>query len=261
MSAYQFLLLERRDQVGLLTLNRPERYNAWDSPMRQEVIRGLHELNADPAARAIVVTGAGPSAFSAGQDLAETQAYVGGEPADGWMDDWEALYDAFRGTDKPLIAALNGIAAGSAFQAALLCDIRVGHPDVRMGQTEINDGLPSITGAWVMLDMLGRSRTVELILTGRLMDADECHRLGLIHHLVPRADVLPTAFRVATELAAKPAMAVRLNKQRLRELNDVAYREAMRAGHVYHREAFASGEPQQLMERFFAERAARKRSS
>jgi len=261
MPAYQFVRVERRDHVGLLVLNRPDRYNAWDSAMRHEVIRGLRELQDDPATHAIVITGAGEQAFSAGQDLAETQAYLDGSAADGWMDDWEALYDAFRQVDQPFIAALNGIAAGSAFQAALLCDIRVGHSDVQMGQTEINDGLPSITGAWVMLEMLGRSRTVELILTGRLMTAEECCRLGLIHHLVPRAEVLPTALRIANELAAKPQIAVRLNKQRLRELNEASYREAMHAGHAYHRQAFESREPQRLMEQFFAERAARKASA
>jgi enoyl-CoA hydratase/carnithine racemase len=254
---YEFILLERHDHVGVVTFNRPDRLNAWHSPMRHEIVQALDSLNADEGIRAIVLTGAGDQAFSAGQDLAETQNFDG-DQADIWMDDWKRLYGSIRALDKPVVGAINGVAAGSAFQVALLCDVRVGHPGVRMGQTEINAGIPSITGTWLIWEILGRSRTVELVLTGRLMDAEECQRVGILHHLVPRESFWETSLRVARDLAAKPPIAMRLNKQRFRELTEPGFLDAEEVGRRVHREAFGSGEPQAVMARFFAERAARK---
>ena len=101
----------------------------------------------------------------------------------------EVMYGAIRELDEPIVAALNGVAAGSAFQVALLCDVRVGHSESRMGQAEINAGIPSTLGPWLMQMSLGLSRTVELTLTGRMMDGDECYRIGLLHHLVPNEGV------------------------------------------------------------------------
>jgi enoyl-CoA hydratase/carnithine racemase len=174
------------------------------------------------------------------------------------MDDWNNLYGSIRGLEKPVIAALNGVAAGSGFQVALLCDIRIGHPGIKMGQTEIDAGIPSVTGTWAMMPMLGLSRTVELVLTGRLMDAEECHRAGLLHHLVPQAEVQAKALEVAQLLAAKPRVAMQLNKRRLRQLTEPSWLEAEEAARAIHRQAFDSGEPKEAMARFFEERAARK---
>src|SRR4029078_8117098 len=108
---------------------------------------------------------------------------------------------AIRALDKALVAALNGVAAGSAFQVALLTDVRIAHPGVKMGQPEINSGIASTLGPWLMREMLGLSRTVELTLSGRMMDAEQCHRLGLVHPLVPPAEVMPKAREVAALLA------------------------------------------------------------
>lgn len=254
---YRFLALERQDGVAIVRLNRPDRYNAWHAAMRAEVAALMRALNADPDVRAIVLTGAGDKAFSAGQDLSETQQFDA-ERGARWLDEWHDMYGAIRALDKPLVAALNGVAAGSAFQVALLCDVRVGHQGSRMGQPEINAGLPSTTGPWLMDISLGISRTVELTLTGRMMDGEESHRIGLLHHLVPAAQVLPKALDVARELAAKSPVAMRLNKQRFREITEAGFKDALEAGKRIQREAFGTGEPQAMMARFFAERRARK---
>ena len=179
----EFLLVDRKADVAVVTLNRPERLNAWHAPMRTELNVLLEDLDEDDTVGAIVLTGAGDRAFSAGQDLAETEQFDAASVA-GWMDEWDSLYGRIRWLRKPIVAALNGVAAGSAFQVALLCDVRVGHAGSRMGQPEIDAGIPSILGPWIMQDMLGRSRTIELVLTGRLMEAAEAHAVGLIHHLV-----------------------------------------------------------------------------
>jgi enoyl-CoA hydratase/carnithine racemase len=254
---YQFIKVEKQAEVAVLTLDRPEVLNAWHAPMRTEITAALGVLNGDQAVRAIVITGAGDRAFSAGQDLSETKTFDPDRAA-LWIDEWRALYGVIRDLDKPLVAALNGVAAGSAFQVALLADVRVGHPGTRMGQPEINSGIASTLGPWLMQGMLGLSRTIELTLTGRMMDGEECHAVGLVHYLVPQDQVMDKALEVARLLAAKPPVAMRLDKRRFREVTQPGFDEALAAGVRTQREAYASGEPQAMMARFFAERAKRR---
>ncbi len=256
----QFILQERRDQVLIIRLNRPDRLNAWHAPMRDELVTAFIAANRDEAVRAVVLTGSGDQAFSAGQDLSETEQFDADRAVE-WLAEWRTLYGSIRDMDKPVVAALNGVAAGSAFQVALLTDIRVGHAGSRMGQPEIDSGIPSTLGPWLMWDSLGWSRTVELTLTGRMMDGEECHRLGLIHELVSPDQVLPRAIEIAQQLAAKPPIAMKLNKQHFRTLTQAGFQAAEEAGVRIQREAFASGEPQTAMAQFFAERAARKQQS
>lgn len=252
-----FVLSEVRGPVGILTLNRPEVLNAWNAPMRARLVEALDALEADEAVRAIVLTGAGDRAFGAGQDLNETKTFDP-DRAELWMGEWERLYDRLRSLSKPLIAALNGVAAGSAFQVALLCDLRIGHDGVTMGQPEINSGIASVTGPWIMREMIGIARTIDLTLTGRMMDADECFRIGLINRIVAKETVMEAALALATELAGKPPVAMRLNKARFREVTEDSFRECLKAGIRNQREAYATGEPARMMEEFLAKRAARK---
>ena len=245
--------------IGTVILNRPGRLNAWDTPMREQVAAALAELNADTAVRAIIVTGAGDSAFSAGQDLAETMAFESGDDAVEWFLSWRDFYDALRNLDKGCVAALNGVAAGSAFQFSMLTDVRVGHPGTRMGQPEIDSGIPSVLGPMLMLSRIGLSRTIELTLTGRMMEGKECHDIGLIHYLVEQDQVMAKARELAELLGSKPTMAMRLNKRRFREVTQAAFDTAFEEGAEIEAEAFAAGEPQAEMEKFFAVRADRKR--
>ncbi|MDA0675002.1 MAG: enoyl-CoA hydratase/isomerase family protein [Proteobacteria bacterium] len=253
------VLVARDSDIAIVTLNRPERLNAWDTPMRESIRDHLAKLNGDDAVRAIIVTGAGDRAFCAGQDLEETQKLSSGKAGADWFQSWKAFYGAFRDLDKPLVAAVNGVAAGSAFQVAMLCDILVGHKDARMGQPEINSGIPTVLGTWLMRDRIGLSRTTELTLTGRMMDGDECHRIGLFHYLVTKDQVMAKAKEIAALMAAKPAIAMRLNKRRLREITQAGFEDAIQAGKPIQAEAYQSGEPQRHMAAFFAERAKRKK--
>jgi len=252
----EFIRIDRDGAVAVVTLDRPAVLNAWHRAMRAEVSVALEAAEADASVRAVVLTGAGERAFCAGQDLAEAQHFAG-EHAAGWIEEWARLYGAMRALSKPSLVALNGVAAGSGFQFALLADVRVGHPGVRMGQTEIDAGIPSITGPWIMQLALGHSRTVELALSARLMDGEEAARLGLIHHLVPAEAVMGKAMEVAQALAAKPPLAMRLTKQRFREVTEAGFREALAAAALYHAEGYASGEPARVMAAFLARRNAR----
>ncbi|WP_101067688.1 enoyl-CoA hydratase/isomerase family protein [Roseovarius salinarum] len=243
------ILEDRAGGCLCLTLNRPDRMNAWDSAMRAQLVNRLAAAATDPEVAAVVLTGAGDRAFSAGQDLNELSTFDAGM-AEDWIDSFGALYRAVGTLEVPVIAALNGVAAGSAFQFVLLTDIRIGHAGVRLGQPEVNSGIASITGPWIMREMLGLSRTKELTLTGRLMDADEAHRLGALHEVVPQDRVLPRAMELADELGAKPRTAMRLIKRRFFEVLEPGLDDAITAAKRYHRMSFESGEMQEETRRF-----------
>lgn len=251
----EFILTEVEGPVFKITLNRPQVLNAWNAAMREELIDALTEAEDNGAVRAVILTGAGDRAFGAGQDLNETKTFDA-DRAEVWIGEWEKLYLRFRTLSKPIIAALNGVAAGSAFQVALLCDLRIGHAGVRMGQPEINSGIPSTTGPWIMREMLGMARTIDLTLTGRLMNADEAERIGLINRLVPQDKVAEEAMKLALELASKPPVAMRLDRQRFREMTEASLQDALSAGIRIQREAYATGEPARMMEAFLAKRRA-----
>jgi enoyl-CoA hydratase/carnithine racemase len=253
----EFVLAETIGQVRRLTLNRPEKLNAWNTPMRDKLIAALQAAEADDQVRAIVLTGAGDRAFGAGQDLSESKSFDA-DRAESWMGEWKTLYNLFRLGSKPIVAALNGVAAGSAFQVALLCDLRVAHAGVKMGQPEINSGIATVTGSWIMREILGLARTIDLTLTGRMLDAQEAFGFGLISRLVEEDQVQLAALELAEFLAGKPPIAMRLNRQRFAELTQEGFDDAMTSGVRIQREAYASGEPSAMMEKFLASRAARK---
>jgi enoyl-CoA hydratase len=254
------ILVRSTDGVGIITLNRPEVLNAWDKPMRDQLVGALDAMEADSEIRAVILTGAGDRAFGAGQDFNEGKTFDS-DRAEDWVKEWERLYDRMRSLSKPIVAALNGLAAGSAFQVTLLCDLRVGHPGIRMGQPEINTGIASTTGPWMMRELIGLARTIDLTLTGRMMDAEECHRIGLINRLVPQDQVMAEALQLAQHLASKPPLAMRLNRQRFREMTEPGFRDCLAAGVRIQRESYGSGEPTRMMEVFLAQRAARKKAS
>ncbi len=251
----QEVLFTQVGKVAVITLNRPQALNAWTIAMRELIIAALERFNADDNVAAVIMTGAG-RAFSAGQDLAEAK-HFDGDTAIEWIKGWEHYYDVIRSLKKPLVMALNGTAAGSAFQVSLLGDIRVGHPGVRMGQPEINAGIASTTGPWIMMEMIGLARTTDLTLSGRMMPASECVAIGLINRIVPQEEVLAAALALGEELAAKPRLAMKLNKQRFREVTEARFRDALASGVRNQRIAYADGEPNRMMERFLAARAAR----
>jgi enoyl-CoA hydratase/carnithine racemase len=252
-----FIVAEQHAKVTVLRLNRPHILNAWHARMREMLVAALEHAEAAEPTRAIILTGTGDRAFCAGQDLNETKTFDP-DRAEEWIKEWDRLYSTIRELSKPLIMALNGVAAGSGFQVALLGDFRIGHPGVTMGQPEINAGIASTTGPWIMREIIGLARTIDLTLTGRMMDAEECHAIGLLNKVVPPDRVLPEALALARELAEKAPVAMRLNKARFREVTEAGFRDCIAAGIRTQRTAYGTGEPARMMEKFLAERAARK---
>src|ERR1700722_438494 len=249
------VLVSHRGEIAVVTLNRPDRLNAWTMSMQARTAGVLEALAADPGIAGVVLTGAGDRAFCAGQDLAETAAFSPPD-VDRWLLSLRRLYAAVLNFDKPVVAAVNGVAAGSGYQVSLLCDVRVIHPRVTMGQPGFSSGVPGIPGLYRPERALGRSRTLEMMLTGRLLDADELCQVGLAHHLVPATELLDRAVAVAAQIARQPTVAVQATKQRARELLAPGLWEAFDAAAEYDRRAWASGQPQQTMREFFEARGA-----
>lgn len=249
-------ILSKRDgEIAIITLNRPDKLNAWTGSMRDSLIEILHGLKGDSTCKAVVITGSGRG-FCAGQDLAETAAMDPDDHAasDAWIDSFDVLYRAVRDLDQITIAALNGVAAGSGFQFALMPDLRIADPGIRLGQPEVLSGIPSITGLWAMWSILGRAKTTEFALTGELVDAEEGKRLGLVNSISAGGESLNEAIALARKIAAYPQGALAITKGRIRELEDDNLAEAVVAAKDAHRAAYASGEPQREMENFLAKK-------
>jgi enoyl-CoA hydratase/carnithine racemase len=251
----QDVLFEQNGATAIITLNRPEKLNAWTESMRRELIKYLEGLKGNRDIRTAILTGSG-RAFCAGQDLAETASMNPEDhaAAEAWIDGFDRLYRAIRDLDQITIAAVNGVAAGSGFQYALVADLRVGDSKVRMGQPEVLSGIPSITGIWAMWSILGRSKTSQFVLTGELVDAAEAQRLGLLNYVADDGGVLDYAKELAARLSLLPPGAVRLTKNRLSSLEEDALSDAMVEAKRVHREAYGTGEPQREMARFLAGR-------
>jgi enoyl-CoA hydratase/carnithine racemase len=240
------VVVERRGELALVRLNRPERLNAIDEAVRRELPAALGPLEAESSVRAIVLAGSGERGFCAGQDIEEAARFEAADVED-WFTRQHALFAAVRGLNKPSVAALHGVAAGAGYQLALYCDVRVGHPELRIGQPEVKTGLGSILGTSQMMWHVPLSVNAELSLTGDLISGERAHQLGLVNYLVDRADVLQKALDVARVLAARPSHAVRLTKERLRELTQAAFDDILVAAKAYQKRAYESGEPGRLM--------------
>ena len=235
---YKFIKVRQVGAVEIITLNRPEVMNAWHMPMRNELLKALGAARKSKKTGAIVLTGTGRVAFCAGQDLDEARKF---DPARAklWVEEWRILYEAVRRLDIPVVCALNGLAAGSAFQVALLTDYRIGHDKITMGQPEINSGIVSALGFWILREIVGLSRAIE------------CERFGLLHRIVPEDEVLSSAIDMAKKLAAKPPVAMRLNKQLMREATQPGFDKAFGVATERHHTSFATHEPQHKMDEFY----------
>jgi enoyl-CoA hydratase len=255
-------VVETLGSVRRLTLCRPDRLNALDGALRQALIDALHAAAADAGVRALIVTGAGDRAFCAGQDLNESER-LGDADSGAWLESWRRFFDAFAGFPKPIVAAVNGVAAGGGFEIAMLAHLRLAAPEARFLMAEIDIGLPCIVGSYLVQEHLFFSRMVEILLSGRSLPAREARAIGIVHRVVARGRLAAAALAAAGELAAKPPVAMRLTIERFNALRRAAMSRlgVEEALHRLHAEALHSGEPQRVMAAFLAERARRRAQS
>lgn len=207
-------LFERRGRVGLITLNRPERLNAWSPEMAQLVRESIDECNADDGIGAVVLTGAGRG-FCSGADLRRDRPADAETAAPRRRGEEEPL-PFFLQRSKPLIAAINGPAVGIGLTLTLCCDVRLASDQARLSARFVRIGLtPELGSSYFLPQIVGLGFAAELILTGRIIDAAEAGRLGLVNKVVPQEALLDEALTLAEEIAFNPTQHVRWAKQLL----------------------------------------------
>jgi enoyl-CoA hydratase len=209
-ASYEFVSSSVDGPVGIVTLNRPKQLNALALPLVQELVEALEQHDANPAVRAMVVTG-GPNVFAAGADVAEMSD---ASPVDMLVrHNPGPLWDRLRRVGKPLIAAVAGYALGGGCELAMLCDIVVAADNARFGQPEINLGLmPGGGGTQRLTRSVGKSLAMDMILSGRMISAEEALAHGLAARVVPQDSLLTEAVKLGKQIATKAPLAVRLAK-------------------------------------------------
>ena len=220
------------DGVALLTIERPEALNALSFDVLDALADAMADLDADPACRAIVLTGSGTRAFAAGADIKElaiqTQITL-------LVEDRFAVWERIAAIRKPVIAAVRGFALGGGCELAMSCDLIVAGEDAQFGQPEINLGvMPGAGGTQRLTRAIGRARAMDLILTGRTISAREAETMGLVSRVVPADETLPAALELARTIASKAPVAVLAAKESVRLAEELA----LSAGLRHERRAF-----------------------
>jgi 2-(1,2-epoxy-1,2-dihydrophenyl)acetyl-CoA isomerase len=214
--AYETVTYETRGQVGILTLNRPEKLNAISAELRRDVAAVLATAQADDEVRALILTGAGRG-FCSGADLtggplpaADTSQNARLDEM-AWVGIWAKLFHDF---DKPLIGAINGVCAGAGMSWALACDVRIGSEHARFKATFIERNLSPDSGmSWLLPRIVGYAAAADIIFTSRMVLADEAKALGLLNRLVAHEDLLDEALAYAEQMTRWPPLALRMSKK------------------------------------------------
>jgi enoyl-CoA hydratase len=207
--AFDNLLLERDGQIAIVTINRPNVLNALNAQTIDELRRVMLDFRRDDSVRAIVLTGAGEKSFVAGADINElaVQTPTGGREH---ALAGQHVLDVIENLGKPVIAAINGFALGGGCELAMACTLRIAAQTAKLGQPEITLGLiPGYAGTQRLARLVGKGRALEMILTGAPIAADEAQRIGLVHRVVPAAELMAEARRLAAQLATSAPIAMR----------------------------------------------------
>jgi enoyl-CoA hydratase len=205
MSEYETILVEKKGAVTLVTLNRSDALNALNSTMLGELIAAFSAFDDDESQRCLVLTGSGEKAFAAGADIKEMQAQGF---ADMYSSDFFAGWEKVTSTRKPWIAAVNGFALGGGCEVAMMADFIIASDTARFGQPEIKLGVtPGMGGSQRLTWAIGKAKAMEMCLTGRMMDAAEAERAGLVAKVVPAGRLLDEALKTAEAIAAMPPLA------------------------------------------------------
>jgi len=249
---YSNILIERYGAVALVRLNRPKVYNALNNVLMNELTSALEVLEADEAIRAVVITG-NEKAFAAGADIAEVQDL---DFSRAYRERFiSANWETVSRCRKPVIAAVAGLALGGGCELAMMCDLLIAADNARFGQPEVKIGtLPGAGGTQRLARAIGKAKTMDLCLTGRMMDAQEAERSGLVSRVVPAGELIEAGLAIAAEIAGYSQMATMINKEAVNQ----AFETTLRAGVEYERRllwsSFASEDRNEGMTAFVEKR-------
>ncbi|QXI18267.1 enoyl-CoA hydratase [Pseudomonas hamedanensis] len=248
---YETILLEIRDRVGLITLNRPQALNALNAQLVSEVNHALDALEADAHIGCIVLTGS-KKAFAAGADIKEMAELTYPQI---YMDDLFSDSDRVANRRKPIIAAVNGFALGGGCELALMCDFILAGDNARFGQPEINLGvLPGMGGTQRLTRAVGKAKAMDMCLSGRMIDAVEAERCGIVARIVPSDELLEEALKVAAVIASKSLPIAMMIKESVNRAFEVNLTEGVRFERRVFHAAFATQDQKEGMAAFVGKR-------
>lgn len=227
------ILTDTQDRVALITLNRPEALNALNKETMEEVTEAVAAFDADNAIGAIVITGS-DKAFAAGADIKEMAPQGATEM---YNADWFAGWDVLTRARTPIIAAVNGYALGGGCELAMMCDFIIAGDRAKFGQPEVNLGVtPGMGGSQRLTRAVGKAKAMEMCLTGRMMDAEEAERAGLVAKVVPAVELVDIAMETAATIAGKSLVATTMIKEQV----NAAYEMSLTQGVLFERRTFHS---------------------
>jgi len=249
---FENILVEQKGRVAVITLNRPKALNALSSAMEKEVVEAVEGLDSDPGIGCILVTGS-EKAFAAGADIKEMKdKEYPGIYFERFFDDWKRLTAA----RTPIIAAVNGFALGGGCELAMMCDMIIAGDSAKFGQPEIKLGvIPGMGGSQRLTRAVGKSKAMDLCLTGRNMDAEEAERAGLVARVVPSADLLDEAVKVAETIASMGKTAAVVAKQAVNRAFETTLEEGLLAEQNAFYALFATEDQTEGMTAFAEKRA------
>ena len=251
--SYQHILVERDENVGIVTLNRPQALNALNIELIGELADALTEFDRDSTIRCMVITGAGDRAFAAGADIKEMSDK---SPIDMMMSGFEA-WQRIKRLRKPVIAAVGGYALGGGCELALNCDMIVASENARFGQPEILLGvIPGAGGTQRLARVLGKYRTMEMVLTGVQISAQEMADQGMVNHVVPKGEHLVEAIKLAKNVAEQAPIAIRLAKEAVNAAFETSLEEGLEIERKNFFLLFATEDMREGMQAFIEKRKA-----
>ena len=249
--SYENILVETRGAVGLITLNRPKALNALCDALVRELSQALDAFESDAAIGAIVLTGS-DKAFAAGADIKEMQ---GRSFIDVYLGDFVKTWERITLCRKPVIAAVAGYALGGGCELAMMCDTIICADTARFGQPEINLGItPGAGGTQRLTRFVGKAKAMDMILTGRLMDAAEAERSGLVSRVLPAAQLVDEAVKMATQIAALSRPAVLMAKEMINRAYETTLAEGVRFERRLFHALFATEDQKEGMSAFVEKR-------
>ncbi len=250
---YETILVETDGRVGILTLNRPEALNALNAQMLRDVLDALRGFDADEAIGCILLRGS-ERAFAAGADIKQMQHLGAAEMAE---HDWAGGWMAMGAIRTPIVAAVSGFALGGGCELAMSCDVLVAADTARFGQPEVKLGVsPGFGGSQRLTRIVGKPRAMEMCLTGRMIDAAEADRIGLVSRVVPAAELASASLEIARTIAGMSRSATRAIKELVNRAEELPLAEGLRyERHVFHG-LFSTADQKEGMNAFVEKRAA-----
>jgi enoyl-CoA hydratase len=248
---YETIIVETIGRVALITLNRPKALNALNSQLMKELIAAVSAVDADDGIGCIVLTGS-ERAFAAGADIKEMQDKTYGEMYAGdWFGEWER----FAAIRKPIIAAVAGHALGGGCELAMMCDFILAADTAKFGQPEIRLGImPGMGGSQRLTRFVGKSKAMEMCLTGRVMDAEEAERSGLVSRIIPAADLVAEAVKTAETIAGMSLPSVMMTKETINRSYEMTLAEGLRFERRLFHSMFATADQKEGMAAFVEKR-------